>query len=318
MLGKAFIFRGNFGVDIFFVLSGFIMYMTAERRSVDGWSFFLKRLFRVFPTYWFFTLLLVCLCSLMPHIYSFTDYTLDTLVGSLLFIPNKNPSGIGIFPFLTVGWTLNFEIVFYTTLAICLLISTRWAVYLCAILLIIFPLLFAGNNSAIYSVLQNPLLLQFVSGMSVGWIYTKMNPAGTKYYLLGGFMFIFATVLVSGILGYNLVLKSIAATMFVASFLLLNNLFDLKYRLVNFAVKLGDYSYSTYLSHVLIIGIYLSLFGNELSYWTEVAVLCAITFTTYFVSSYSYRYVENSKIIFNVRNSLINLKNLSARHKPRA
>lgn len=307
-LGLLFSIRGSLGVDMFFVLSGFIMFMTSTRASIDGWSFFLKRLFRVFPAYWFFTLILILFCLLMPNEFKFTDYTMGTLFSSLFFIPNENPSGIGVYPLLTVGWTLNYEVLFYTTLALCMFISKRRSVYLCAILLLAFPLLFIQASSVTLSVIKNPLMLQFLLGMSVGWFYLKFNPEGVKYKVVGGIMLLMSLIVISGVLGYGLMQKTIAATMVVTGFLLLNDLFNEDNKLVRFAVRLGDYSYSTYLSHVLVIGLYLYLFGNELNFLSEVAVLCAITITIHIVSSYSYQLVENSQTIINIRNVLINLK----------
>jgi len=49
IIGKFFSIYGSFGVDIFFVLSGFVMYFSAINSSVNAPSFFIKRFFRVVP-----------------------------------------------------------------------------------------------------------------------------------------------------------------------------------------------------------------------------------------------------------------------------
>jgi len=58
-LGHLIGWKGNVGVDIFFVLSGFVMYLCATRPYTNGWEFFIKRLFRVLPAYWFYTFILL-------------------------------------------------------------------------------------------------------------------------------------------------------------------------------------------------------------------------------------------------------------------
>lgn len=90
-----FYIRGAFGVDIFFVLSRFLMYFVALKTK-SNIQFLIKRVARVFPAYIFFT-----------------SYNLKSLFFSYLMIPAENPSGLGYFPLLTVGWALSLELCFY-------------------------------------------------------------------------------------------------------------------------------------------------------------------------------------------------------------
>jgi exopolysaccharide production protein ExoZ len=113
---------GSLGVDTFFVLSGFVMYLCAGRPHQTASTFAINRIFRIVPAYWFYTLALPVFIYCFPKEFAYTDYNLTTLLGSLFFIPTENPSGIGVFPLYTLGWTLNFEMFFYAVLAICLLL----------------------------------------------------------------------------------------------------------------------------------------------------------------------------------------------------
>lgn len=54
-IGHFFAKYGNFGVDIFFVLSGFVMYFSARNKNQSGVEFLVNRAFRVMPVYWFYT-----------------------------------------------------------------------------------------------------------------------------------------------------------------------------------------------------------------------------------------------------------------------
>jgi exopolysaccharide production protein ExoZ len=113
VVGHFFSIVGNFGVDIFFVISGFIMFYTLKRDHYSAREFLLRRILRIVPVYWLMTL------AFIPIIYAFPspfasrfDWDISSLALSLLFIPHQNPSGLGEYPLLTVGWSLNFEMFF--------------------------------------------------------------------------------------------------------------------------------------------------------------------------------------------------------------
>lgn len=102
---------GGFGVDIFFVLSGFVMcYITDSGES--GKEFFLRRIARIVPLYWALTLITFVIAWLKPTLFNSTTADLGNLFKSLLFIPYVKENG-SISPIIPVGWTLNYEVYFY-------------------------------------------------------------------------------------------------------------------------------------------------------------------------------------------------------------
>lgn len=117
---------GKMGVDLFFIISGLIMFITINK-SPNAMHFLLKRIIRIYPPYWFYTALLfiIVMTSIHPH-FLYEKYTLTSIIKSLMLIPNENPNGIGLYPFLTVGWTLFFEMVFYVICAFGVIITTRY------------------------------------------------------------------------------------------------------------------------------------------------------------------------------------------------
>ena len=112
--------KGAFGVDLFFIISGFIMYITLSRKNYTAREFIIHRLLRIVPAYWVYTCIILILSKIFIDEFSSTSWNYKSLGLSLMFIPNENPSGLGWYPLLTVGWTLNFEIFFYCCLGACI------------------------------------------------------------------------------------------------------------------------------------------------------------------------------------------------------
>jgi peptidoglycan/LPS O-acetylase OafA/YrhL len=107
------------GVDLFFVLSGFIMMWTFGRRFGEphAWREFLKRrLLRIVPPYWIFTAAAVVAALLFAGRLETTVFAVDHAILSFLFIPHIAPLG-GIHPILSLGWTLMYEMFFYLAFA---------------------------------------------------------------------------------------------------------------------------------------------------------------------------------------------------------
>jgi exopolysaccharide production protein ExoZ len=113
---------GGAGVDIFFVISGFVMIISSQSlltRS-DGWKQFgLRRIVRIVPLYWSLLTLKLVTLLLVPSVLRVTHIAPWAIIGSYLFVPSFNHDG-DIAPILFVGWTLNFEMFFYLLLAIAL------------------------------------------------------------------------------------------------------------------------------------------------------------------------------------------------------
>lgn len=109
---------GHFGVDIFFVISGFIMTMICHKSSRN---FFARRLVRIVPLYWIITLLVFALSWYKPQLLNSTTPNVANLLKSVLFIPYTKENGL-THPLLDVGWTLNYEMYFYTAIALALLV----------------------------------------------------------------------------------------------------------------------------------------------------------------------------------------------------
>lgn len=153
-------------------------------------------------------------------------------------------------------------------------------------------------------------MIQFICGMGVGWCYSKLVLARNKSIALGFVTLFISLLFLSGHISYSFEHKTIFATLIVFAFLMLNPLFNPDSTYLKVFIKCGDYSYSTYLSHVLVIGVFLHLCGSQLTQTNEILVLVGITLVTCFVSAFSYRLVENSSYAFILRNFFISKFNV--------
>ncbi len=296
-LGYLFSTYGNFGVDIFFVLSGFVMYLSAQSPNVDGRQFFINRIFRVVPAYWFYTLLLVVFIPLFPLELAYTDYSAKSLVASLLFIPHENPSGLGTFPLLTVGWSLNFEMMFYLILSLSLLCCKKYALALCAFIVLVSPLVWP-ESYPFGPVLSSFSLYEFFAGLAVAYIvYHPLFKYVLKYRLAFALLSLVVALACFPLFDTLKPLKVVAASGIVFSAILVNCYINQHNKVINFFIKLGDYSYPTYLAHVLVLAVILHLFGNTFSFSEEILVLVFLTTVLYFLSKISYQLIEQNNML---------------------
>lgn len=237
--------RMRTGVDIFFVISGFIMVVTSCN-SKPG-EFLMRRAMRIAPLYWTLTFAMAAPAVVLPAIlHSRHSLTVVQLVKSLLFIPFNNPDHGGeIWPVLVPGWTLNLEMYFYVIFAVLLIwrpIRGRQITVAAALFAALVALHTLTSRSSIAGFYTQPMVLEFACGMVLAYLYARgmhLPKAVSALLILLGFALILcrggpwagipAVMIVSGAVG----LESAAAVP--------------RWR---FAVLLGDASYSLYLTHI--------------------------------------------------------------------
>jgi exopolysaccharide production protein ExoZ len=255
---------GNFGVDIFFVLSGFLMFYTVRHSNTSATQFWLSRLLRIAPPYWFATLLTVALRELFPLQFGYTDWTPRTLLASLFFIPTDNPTGRGIFPVLPAGWTLNLEVFFYGLLAACFPLKGYARFIACGLALVIAPFLWP-RDLPLGSVLADQRLFEFALGLCVGYAYDWSSAwrqrFGSPWWQMPLGLAGSVGLLAAGFHGS----RFLAATGLVASAAVAERqAFRPEWRWVRAAARLGTISYSTYLFHTLVLGL-LAAFASAIA-----------------------------------------------------
>ena len=90
----------------------------------DTRFFLRRRLIRIVPPYWTLTLLLFTFAAFFPRLLESTRANGVELLKSLFFIPFLKESGL-IRPILFVGWSLNYEMLFYVLIALALFTRVR-------------------------------------------------------------------------------------------------------------------------------------------------------------------------------------------------
>lgn len=280
---------GAFGVDIFFVLSGFIMFYTTKP-STSGRVFLLNRLARVAPMYWFVTTFLAVLLIYLPNIFSSMRFEFWHYVKSIFFIPHNSPAG-DYLPLLGVGWTLCFEMYFYLIFAV-LIRFRKWAFpivsgYL-ALMAIIGVILPAHDNRLIWT-LTSSLNLEFAFGAGLAYLYSKIGKSTIKgvCFVVGGALLAYVMRDYGGAHSLRGIAWGMPATLIVLGFILMS---DLQFGRV--LILLGDSSYSLYLVHVLSLPFIWKLFHvGGIQQHGVFLMFFAVLFSV-FISVMAWKYIE--------------------------
>ena len=256
---------GNAGVDIFFVISGFIMVFTTQRREHSPGLFFKHRIARVVPLYWFVTFIVFIIAIVTTSLLQGTHATFLYLLKSTFFIPFQRVDG-AVAPIVFVGWTLNYEMFFYVLFTIALSFPTRRIgliilfVSLSGLVLIGAIIHPAAVEVRFYT---RAILLEFGFGVSLGLLFPYLpNHQHLRWptVLLGCFSF--AATFWTPVIWSNIdrtLLWGVPAFFIVLSALILDRL---SIRVPSIIRLLGDASYSIYLTHFFVTQMLVKLAGR--------------------------------------------------------
>jgi len=251
---------GGGGVDIFFVISGFVMAITTKDLARDGaarmaaaWVFMKRRILRIVPLYWFYTLLKAALLIAVPAAASRSTFDLGHFAASLLFLPATPPGGGVVQPILQVGWTLNFEMLFYAVFAIAIALGAPRIRFCLLVFLGVFLAAQLFPQSVPLAFYGQSIIFEFIFGVMIAYAFTRF---GSPHPLIGvalmvaGFAFALGTTWSDG--WDRLMPWGVGATMIVLGTVWMEPLVERVpgWRQLSF---LGDSSYSLYLSHAFVV-----------------------------------------------------------------
>ncbi|MDB5583852.1 MAG: acyltransferase 3 [Bradyrhizobium sp.] len=252
-----FLAYGNLGVDLFFVISGFIICYTVRTRESKPGIFFRRRIERIVPIYWLFTIGLFALLNLPGLARTTATPSVEDLGLSLFFL--KWTTGMGAEPVVYVGWSLEFEILFYTVFAVVMIRFRKpWEITagILTVGVIIGNLALPNAENCALGFLVHPLVLEFVMGIACAeFAMDRRPPLWLGALLLIGLVTLNphgwgARVLTGGLFGLLLV--------FVVSTTNSGRL--MRAKIMQILVTLGDASYSLYLVQALSIPVACRIF----------------------------------------------------------
>lgn len=277
-LGDRLFLFGEAGVDIFFVISGFIIVYSSRNREKNTFSeFAIKRFFRLYPLY--FVVLTIYLLSYHDEAFNYIN-----IIKSYLLIPIDYNGRAPWFGLSTIysAWTLTYESYFYFVFALSILFSHKYRVAICTIAIIAVMYIVQKNTYGDFSLVavtgkkefsgliynfifvSSPLILDFVMGMVVAYIYVFYEK-----YIKANEVITFISLIVLTLSVVFMVSHATASigplfwgwcsVGIVISILIISKNLSIKYP--RFLIYLGEMSYSIYINHVVVKKVSLSYIG---------------------------------------------------------
>lgn len=276
LLGGFFV-KGHIGVDFFFVISGFIIYYVSYRDIGNPASFpqFAKRRFvRIFPIYWLYTAVIVALSTLKEVVTgnpltSWVEPGLLGIVKSFTLYPTNYVENV--MPVLPVAWTLTHELLFYFIFGLSIILGWRYLIGVVLVWLatiVFYNFFWTGTKGPLLIVLTNFRNVEFLFGLLVGYLVVHNRLISSKFLAK-----ILLWLSVAAVFGAWLI-ESNGGEIFEKSYGLAFGLpfALLVYSMISYGdVKpgkpfvdallfIGNASYSIYLTHYLVIALFVNVF----------------------------------------------------------
>jgi exopolysaccharide production protein ExoZ len=162
------------GVDLFFVISGFVMVYASRdlfAASGGGLVFMSRRIARIVPVYWFMTTIFLAAVLVSPSLIPVGRPGLAEILTSYFFIPYYRPDSSWMHPIYSVGWTLNYEMFFYTIFGCVIGLPVKRALTVLTGIFCALVVVGAICRPApgIFFFWSRPIILEFVMGAWIGY-----------------------------------------------------------------------------------------------------------------------------------------------------
>lgn len=266
---------GAYGVDLFFVISGFVIFYTTNNISAS--QFVRRRIERIVPIYWLYTVLALLITLELGAGAGFSWQKFFLSISFISFF-------LGDAPLMYVGWTLEYEMLFYSFVAVSLFIWRRPWPSVCTLIsgLIVLGAL-TSPDSAWGKFISASMMLEFLMGILVGQalIGKRIGVVEACSVTIAALTVLLADeshrALIVGIPATVLLIIAVKAS---------------SYRLPKWVLEVGDASYSIYLVQVFTISACSKGFQRLLPSLDPDLCIVVTTLITIIVGMASYSFVE--------------------------
>lgn len=255
---SGFFLFGYSGVDIFFVLSGFIITYTSVRwlgYKNQLMPFLKRRFIRIFPSYWIIISVFLILQFLLPSFYkTHYDYNLSNFFSTWFLIPGHTMVN-------GVSWTLSYELFFYLLFSLAFMIPNKRLAFclfgLYVLMIIVLPIFGndAEKSNEWLKLLWHPMNIEFFMGVMAALLIPRFpQKLSLPFMIAGSLLFLTAGIFTDH--KYYLSNTAFDRIVFfgVPSFLIIIGLvkyeLNTKLNIHNILLSLGGASYSLYLLHL--------------------------------------------------------------------
>ena len=261
---------GDFGVDIFFILSGFIISYITE---TDRHNFITKRLIRIVPIYWLFIFIISFFIFMFPELFRTINWDPQHILKSLFFLPGTEAQGY--LPIIKLGWTLNLEMMFYVLFFLSMKFSHKHRELITSSLIILIILILQNlklDGTHAINFYSSPITIEFIYGMLLAKIWHQHKFEFSLKACVGlasvciALLILFNNYINAG--EYRFIFYGLPSLILVISFLSVEYRFtNLNTRLQKLILWFGEMSYPLYLIHIFLVGLISRIIFSEIELW---------------------------------------------------